>query len=136
MGSPNNGPFSYVSGSLQLYTEALNYHIDSSPVIENNIFNSKDDFNEAITNMPSTIKFEARKFVKRTSSSYLGFTLRIHQNGLYVLQSTKPGDVPGSYAQYVKILYEDGTIRAVYKDTIDNKGKNIHRHIKWPAKEI
>ena len=60
------------------------------------------------------------------------YTFRHHQQD----QNQQPGNVPGSYAEYVKILYKDGTIRAVFKDTVDNNGNKVHRHIKWPTKEI
>lgn len=135
MGAPNNGPFNYVSGSLQLYTEALNYHANESAITHSENHSSKNSFSESIKNMPSTIQYEAKRFAKRTGSSYTNFNYEIHENGLHILRATKPGDVPGSYAEYVKYLYKDGTIRAVYKDTTDNKGQKVHRHIKWPIKE-
>ena len=136
MGSPNNGPFSYISGSLQLYAEALNYHADSSLLIKSEVNSSKSDFVESINKMDSPIKKEAKLFAKRTGSSYTNFRYEIYENGLHVLRATKPGDVPGSYAEYIKFLYKDGTIRAVFKDTVDNKGNKVHRHIKWPTKEL
>ncbi len=136
MGAPNDGPFSYVSGSLELYAEALNYHMNDSSTVFLETFKSKNDFCKAIEKIPSTIQNEARKFAKRTSSAYEKFQYRVHKNGLHVFMATKPGYVPNSYAEYVKIVYKDGTIRAFYKDTIDNKGRKVHRHIKWPAKEI
>lgn len=136
MGSQNKGPFEYVSGSLQLYAEALNYHTGESSSVHLEVHKTKSDFSNSISKMPSTIQYEAKKFEKRTSSSYTNFRYEIYENGLHVLKATKPGDVPGSYAEYVKFIYKDGTIRAVYKDTIDNKGKNIHRHVKWPMKEV
>ena len=135
MGSPNNGPFNYISGSLQLYTEALNYYANESNIVYSEHHSSKSQFVKSIMDMPSTIQYEAKKFQKRTGSSYTNFVYEIHENGLHVFRAIKPGDVPGSYAEYVKFLYKDGTIRAVYKDTTDNKGQNIHRHIKWPIKE-
>ena len=53
-----------------------------------------------------------------------------HDNGLIVLAYKKPGKVPGSYAIYYKIIFKDGTIRSVFKDTYDNHGKFVHRKIK------
>lgn len=91
---------------------------------------------KSINKMDSTIRKEAKLFAKRTGSSYTNFRYEIYENGLHVLRATKPGDVPGSYAEYVKFLYKDGTIRAVFKDTVDNKGNKVHRHIKWPTKEL
>lgn len=136
MGAPNNGPFSYISGSLQLYTEALNFKSNNSELKTHSTFINRSDFINSISKMDSTIQYQAKSFAKRTTSSYKDFRYEVYSNGLHVFKATKPGNVPGSYAEYVKILYKDGTIRAVYKDTIDNHGHNVHRHIKWPAKEI
>lgn len=135
MGAPNNGPFSYVSGSLQLFIEALNFHSNNSEIQSQVTFKNRSDFINSISKMDSTIQFQAKRFAKRTTSSYKDFKYEIYSNGLHILKATKPGNVPGSYAEYVKILFKDGTIRAVYKDTTDNHGHSVHRHIKWPAKE-
>lgn len=135
MGSPNNGPFSYVSGSLQLYAEALNYHRDLSKIISSESHSNKNIFIKNINKIPVTTRNEVKKFIKRTSSKYKDFKYEIYSNGLHVISAINPGKVLNSYAIYTKILYKDGTIRASFKDTVDNTGRNIHRHIKYPMKE-
>lgn len=136
MGSPNSGPFSYISGSLQLYTEALNFASGSSKLVRSDHANSKSDFYSVINKMEPSIKSQALRFMKKTSSSYKNFKYDIYENGLHTISAIKPGNVPGSYAEYVKIMYEDGTIRAMYKDTYVSEGTRLHRHIKWPMKEV
>ena len=47
-------------------------------------------------------------------------------NGNYLVKMTKPGNVPGSKANYYKEIFPDGTSK-VYKDTFDPSGNLVHR---------
>ena len=135
MGSPNNGPFHYMTGSTQNYTTQLDEIAKSSPITTTRSYNTRNEFIDSINNLDGTIQPQAKSFAKRTGSAYQNFNYTEHENGLRVLKATKPGNVPGSRAEYIKVLFKDGTIRAVYKDTYDNKGNYVGRHVKWPKEE-
>ena len=135
MGSPNSGPFSFISGSAKLYSEALEHSADESKIIKKQSFASKEDALKEFGNLKREIRSAFKSFVKKTSSKYINYSIKEYENGLVVMSATKPGDVPNSYAVYNKICYKDGTIRSMYKDTFDNRGNKVHRHIKYPKKE-
>ncbi len=130
MGSQNKGPFEYFKNPEDLYLEALEYEISTSPVVNSTSFKNKKEFKENINSFDIKIQNQLKRTAKRMSSLDVDIVVTEHDNGLIVLAYKKPGKVPGSYAIYYKIIFKDGTIRSVFKDTYDNHGKFVHRKIK------
>lgn len=130
MGSQNKGPFEYFKNPEDLYLEALEYEISTSPVVNSTSFKNKKEFKENINSFDIKIQNQLKRTAKRMSSLDVDIVVTEHDNGLIVLSYKKPGKVPGSYAIYYKIIFKDGTIRSVFKDTYDNHGKFVHRKIK------
>lgn len=130
MGSQNKGPFEYVIGPEELYIEALEYNISSSPVLTSVSFKNKNEFKNKISSFNVKIQNQLKRTLKKMSNSNTDITITEHENGLIVIRYKKPGNVPGSYAIYYKIIFKDGSIRSVFKDTYDNHGKFVHRKIK------
>ena len=135
MGSPNNGPFSYVYGSTQLYTEALELKLDSNEIVSEFNFLNKEEAIKGLNKVRRELRIRFKRFIRKTGSKYNNFFIKEYKNGLVAIGATKPGNVPKSYAVYTQICYKDGTIRAAFKDTVDNKGNRVHRHVKYPIKE-
>lgn len=77
--------------------------------------------------LPVKIQKSFIKYVKdSTTNKYIDYSVRRHNEG-YKYQSTKLGEVPGSYAIYYKEVDKDGHTLRVYKDSYDNNGKFVHR---------
>lgn len=85
---------------------------------------------KSVSALPKRIQASFTKFVKDTTTSkYAEYKVLVNSRG-YIYQSTKCGDVPGSYAVYYKEVDKDGKTLKVYKDTYDNNGYFVHRKIK------
>ena len=135
MGSPNKTNYNYEKGNIEQYVENLEKAINTQAIVHEDNYSSKNDFKLNIGKYDLKIQDSIKKYVHRTSKTYTDFKIIQYDNGLIKISSKKPGNVPNSYAIYNQILYKDGIIRTKYKDTYDNNGNFVHRHIKWPISE-
>lgn len=87
---------------------------------------TKQAAKESISNLPEAIQASAKRFFNGGSSKYNNFSVAKQPDGNYILSMTKPGDVPGSRAEYYKIITPDGVTVDVYKNTYGPDGELIH----------
>lgn len=93
---------------------------------------SKTIAKENVKLLPHQIKDVAERFIsKKTTNFYKDYKITKKENGNYLLQSTKPGNVPGSKAIYYKEISTDGNTLYSYKNTYDQFGKFVHRKYKY-----
>ena len=71
------------------------------------------------------------RFEKKVSGSTGTFIYRL-PNGSVQFSGKVNGNVPGSYATYVKVVDSAGRTQTVYKETIGPNGEFIHRKVKFP----
>lgn len=83
-----------------------------------------------VKNLPEAIQGKVKDFFKGGSNKYINFIVERMENGNYMVQMTKPGNVPGSYATYFKEITPTGKTVITYKNTIDPKGNLVHTKIK------
>ena len=95
---------------------------------ENNIlnFSNKADALKSVDNLPSNIQSKTKDFFKGASNSYTDFSVKKMENGNYMAEMMKPGDVPGSKAIYYKEIDSGGNTIKVFKETFDPEGNLIH----------
>ena len=77
--------------------------------------------------LPDVIKPNWRRFTKNASGKYTDFKVTRTADGGFVFKSVKPGNVPGSWAEYYKEVDAFGNTVSVYKLTYDPQGKLVHR---------
>lgn len=77
--------------------------------------------------LPDVIKPNWKRFTKGASSKYNDFEVTRTADGGFVFKSVKPGDVPGSWAEYYKEVDSFGKTVGVYKLTFDPQGNLVHR---------
>lgn len=87
---------------------------------------NKQDAIKATNNLPSNIQSSVKSFYKGASNKYTNFAVDSIPKGNYVAQMTKPGNVPGSYATYSKVISPYGTTLDAYKNTFSPTGSLIH----------
>lgn len=88
---------------------------------------SKVEAKEKTKELPSVLKSSWERFVGKTSNAYKNYSASHNGNGGYVFKTTKPGNVPGSRAEYFKEVDAFGKTTASYKITYDNHGNFVHR---------
>jgi|GEM_PF-2437212 len=89
-----------------------------------------------LNNLPSSIQPKVKSFFKRASSRYTDFSVTRLSNGNFAMQMTKPGNVPGSFAVYHKVITPKGNVVSIFKDTFGPSGNFIHRKYKLYVPEI
>jgi hypothetical protein len=87
---------------------------------------SKADALKAIEHLPSSVQSGAKSFFKGGSTKYTDFVVTKKSGGNYLVQMTKPGNVPGSKAIYYKEISSNGSTLKVWKDTFDPAGNLVH----------
>jgi hypothetical protein len=80
--------------------------------------------------LPDEIKNNYNRFVNRSTNKYENYKVTKLENGDYIFQTTKAGDVPGSKAIYYKQVDSKGKTISTYKDTYDQFGNFVHRKYK------
>ena len=123
----NSGLASGTSGSGQISTEQQEYenllkYVDISLLKES----SKTNALKVVSKLPSDIQKSVKSFFKRSSNKYSSFTVDYNEDR-YIAKMIKPGNVPGSRAEYIKVIDKSGKTIDVYKDTYGPDGKLIHR---------
>ena len=88
--------------------------------------NTKQEAKNAVSTLPSNIQKSVKDFFNGGSNKYTDFSVTQSQNGNYLISMTKPGNVPGSYAVYNKIISSDGVTLDVYKITYAPDGSIVH----------
>ena len=91
---------------------------------------TKSDAIAAVKNLPETIQSKVKDFYRGGSNAYNKFGVEQLENSNYLVQMTKPGNVPGSYATYFKEITKAGETVITYKNTIDPLGNLVHTKIK------
>ncbi|MDF2473454.1 MAG: hypothetical protein K0R21_1236 [Anaerocolumna sp.] len=91
---------------------------------------TKSDAIASVKNLPEAIQSKVKDFYRGGSNAYNNFAVEQLENGNYLVQMTKPGNVPGSYATYFKEITEAGETVITYKNTIDPLGNLVHTKIK------
>lgn len=104
MGSQNKGPFEYFKNPEDLYLEALEYEISTSPVVNSTSFKNKKEFKENINSFDIKIQNQLKRTAKRMSSLDVDIVVTEHDNGLIVLAYKKPGKVP-VHTQFITKLF-------------------------------
>jgi hypothetical protein len=89
--------------------------------------NTKSEAKKEISRLPEMLQPKWKKFVDGTSNKYNFYLVAHDGQGGYVFKSVKPGNFPGSRAEYYKELDGFGKTTAVYKITYDNHGNFVHR---------
>ncbi len=79
-----------------------------------------------VKNLPSNIQSSVKSFFKGGSNRYNDFNVVKTSDGNYIATMTKPGNVPGSYAVYTKVINSSGNTIKVFKTTFDPLGKIVH----------
>jgi len=79
-----------------------------------------------VDSLPKCIQSGAKSFFKGSSNKYSDYSVCSTQDGGYLLSMTKPGNVPGSYAVYYRVMDSQGTTLRVYKETYDPNGNLVH----------
>ncbi len=87
---------------------------------------SKQTAISSIDSYPDSLKSNAKRFYKGASQKYDRFEAIKTDSGEYKLGMRKPGNVPGSYAIYYKIVDSNGKTIKAYKETYDPKGNLVH----------
>ena len=87
---------------------------------------TKSEALNSVGNLPLQIQAKAKSFFKGGSTSYTGFSIVLKPNGNFMVQMTKPGNVPGSKAIYFKEISPEGVTLRVFKVTFDPKGNIVH----------
>ena len=77
--------------------------------------------------LPSMLQPSWRRFVDKTSNKYADYSVEHDEAGGYIFKTMKPGNVPGSKAEYFKEVDGFGDTVASYKITYDNHGNFVHR---------
>lgn len=91
---------------------------------------TKSDAIAGVKNLPEAIQSKVKDFYRGGSNAYNNFGVEQLESGNYLVQMTKPGNVPGSYATYFKEITEVGETVITYKNTIDPFGNLVHTKIK------
>lgn len=77
--------------------------------------------------LPGVLRASWRRFVEKASNKYRDFSISYASDGGYVFKAVKPGNVPGSRAEYFKEVDPFGATTAFYKITYDQHGNFVHR---------
>lgn len=77
--------------------------------------------------LPNMLQPSWRRFVDKTSNKYTDYSVEYDEAGGYIFKAMKPGNVPGSRAEYFKEVDGFGNTTASYKITYDNHGNFVHR---------
>lgn len=88
---------------------------------------TKTEAKEKAADLPSVLQPSWKRFVDKTSNAYKDYSASHDGSGGYRFKTTKPGNVPGSRAEYFKEVDAFGKTTASYKITYDNKGNFVHR---------
>ena len=88
--------------------------------------NSKAQAIKTADKLPITIQSKVKDFFKGGSNAYKNFSVEMLENGNYVAKMTKPGNVPGSEAVYIKEISPNGNTIRVFKETYDPLGNLVH----------
>ncbi|OPX44627.1 hypothetical protein CLHUN_16210 [Ruminiclostridium hungatei] len=111
-----------VSGGIKLPYEGT---LNSSKSIMN--AGSRADAIKAVDDLPASIRENAKGFFKdKTTNKYTNYIVEQTPDGNYMMQATKPGDVPGSKAIYYKKVSPNGETLDMYKETFDPAGNLVH----------
>lgn len=81
---------------------------------------------KALDKLPNEIQTSVKSFFKSGSNKYDSFSVTKGQGNEYIAKMSKPGDVPGSRADYIKIISKDGKTIRVYKNSYLPNGQLIH----------
>ena len=88
---------------------------------------SKSEAKANVDRLPEVLRDSWSRFTGKSSNKYQDYYAGHNGSGGYVFKMVKPGDVPGSRAEYVKEVDAFGNTTASYKMTYDNKGRFVHR---------
>ena len=77
--------------------------------------------------LPEVIRPNWKRFTNSASSKYRDFSVTYAPDGGYIFKTVKPGNVPGSRAEYYKEVDAFGVTTACYKLTYDPQGNLVHR---------
>lgn len=88
---------------------------------------SKVEAKEKTGQLPSVLQPSWKRFIDKTSNAYKDYSASHDGSGGYVFKTAKPGNVPGSHAEYFKEVDAFGKTTASYKITYDNHGNFVHR---------
>lgn len=91
----------------------------------------KSEVSNIFPDLPHVIRENVKRAVGKTSGKFSNYTIKEFFCGTYLLEMTKPGNVPGSKAIYYKVILQTGKTWTVFKDTFDHLGRFVHRKIKW-----
>ena len=88
---------------------------------------NKSEAKQKANSLPTVLQPNWERFVSKTSNKYKDYSVAHDGSGGYTFKAVKPGDVPGSHAEYFKGVNAFGQTTASYKITYDNHGKLVHR---------
>ena len=111
--------------SISGFMPAVEGTVNSSKSIMN--AGSRADAIKAVDGLPASIRENAKGFFKdKTTNKYTNYIVEQTPDGNYMMQATKPGDVPGSKAIYYKKVSPNGETLDMYKETFDPAGNLVH----------
>ena len=85
------------------------------------------DARELTRTLPEVLRPNWKRFADGASQKYTDFEISRTEDGGFLFKATKPGNVPGSHAEYYKEVDAYGNTTAAYKLTYDNHGRFVHR---------
>ncbi|MGL4483981.1 MAG: hypothetical protein ACRCUS_03445 [Anaerovoracaceae bacterium] len=96
---------------------------------------ARADAKHQLSKLPPDLRANIHRFIKGSSNKYTDFVVEKKPDGNYITKMSKPGDVPGSKAVYIKIIDSKGITVKTYKETYDPKGKLVHSKEKTKTKK-